>query len=584
MIRWISTFLLVPVLAVGAEKAAPAKPAAHPKPVAAEKKEADKPQEEPAVPHKDPTVEDMIPAAVAALPEPGLDGFQGGLKMAVTAIDEETQAHVVQGLDHLHGGWEFEATRHFAAAAKRDPKCLLAHWGLVIAMIAPNPETTAQRDAAMERLLTLVDEGAGNELERGYAFGVIQYFKEGPASAADAFRKLSEKFPNDVQAKMFAALFGRGGYDEFDKPTDDQERSEKLLEGLLARYPDSTVLLNALLTIRAEAPDLTSSLPLARKLCELAPDYPPYFQLLGHYEWRTGNHTKAVAAFARASALYEAWMTANKITALDCPGWVVAECYRVVALASKGDFDTALAAATSLAAKKVPVERTASSGGRMLLWEAKTLPARLLMSRAEKGDAAKALASLPPAADFKIYADRSLARWYLDGLRLDLEGLRLLDEGKIKEAADVAELLSNHGEAFAKVQQVSHLSGERSMWARSFRALELLASELRGRIAMAGPKSGQGSAYNWFRAAADRQARATMMLPPAILTPMVARVGACQLAFGKPADAVESYEDAVKAFPGDLASLKGLAAAAEKADLPDKAADARKKIEALAAP
>ncbi|BCU77458.1 hypothetical protein llg_21730 [Luteolibacter sp. LG18] len=559
MIRWIPTFLLMPVLATAAGEPAPAKPG-------------------------NPEVAAMIPAAVAAIAEPGLHEFQGGLKMAVTAADQETQAHVVEGLDHLHGGWEFEAARHFAAAAKRDPNCLLAHWGMAVALIAPNPETISQRDAAVERMLTLVDAGVGNELERGYAYGLIQYFKEGPAGAADAFRKLSERFPNDLQAKMFAALFGRGGYDEFDKPTEDQERSEKILSTLLDRYPDSTVLLNALLTIRAEGPDLEASLPLARKLCELAPNYPPYFQLLGHYEWRTGNHAKAAAAFARASTLFEEWMKNAKVTALDCPAWVAAESYRAVALASKGDFDTALAAATALAGKKVPVERAASPGGRMLLWEAKTLPARLLMSRGAKGDAAKALASLPKAEEIATYKDRSLARWYVDGLRIDLDGLRQIDEGKLGEAAKVSEAFSHHGETFAQIQKVSQVSGERSFWNRSFRAMEVLASELRGRQAQAGPKAGQGSAYNWFRAAADRQSRATMLLPPAVLTPMALRVGDFQMATGKPADAVESYREALKAFPNDMACLKGLVAACEKAGLAEEATKVRGQIEALSAP
>ena len=42
-------------------------------------------------------------------------------------------------------------------------------------------------------------------------------------------------------------------------------------------------------------------------------------------------------------------------------------------------------------------------------------------------------------------------------------------------------------------------------WNRAFRALEVLASDLRGRLAMAGPKDRRGTAYNWFASAADRQ-------------------------------------------------------------------------------
>lgn len=525
-------------------------------------------------------VDATIPLQVANALAPAVTEFPGGLKLAVSTRNEEAQAHVVLGLDHLHGGWEFEAARHFAAALKADPDCLLAQWGMVMTMLTPTPENGTTRNAAMDRLLDLVDKEAGSELERGYAYGMIQYFKEGPAAAAEAFRKLSEKFPNDTQAAIFSALFSRGGYDEFGDPTPDQERSDKILADLLEKSPDNTLLLYALLTIRAEAPDLSPWVESARKLCQLSPSYPPYFHLLGHYEWRTGHHAEAVDAFAKASSLYAAWMKTNSVTAMDCPGWVMAEEYRAVALASQGNFDAALSAAKALAATPVPMERAASQGGRMVLWEGKTLPARLLMRRAQKGDAAKALAALPAAPEIAAYREKSLANYYVDGLRFYLDASRLVDEGNLGQATVVSAVMAKHGERMATLQNASGVGGERSAWVRGFRALEVLASELRGRIALAGPKTGYGSAYNWFRSAVDRQTRASMLLPPAVLTPMNVRLGEYHLATDKPADAVEAYRSALKEFPNDKIVLKGLVAACKRAGLKDEAAEAAKQLAA----
>jgi len=605
MTRWIVTLLVVPTMAMGATEPAPAKgkpapaktepapskavpaaPKADPAPAKADanaKAEPAPEKDESAVETKVPPVSAMIPAAVAAVPEPAIRDFQGGLTMAITAFNPETQAHVVLGLNYLHGGWEFEAARHFAAAAKLEPDCLMAHWGMALALFAPNPETSGQRDAAVDRMLALVDAGKGNELERVYAYAMIKYFKDGPGAAADAFRKLNERYPNDIQAAMFNALFSRGGYNELGAATPDQERSEKIIEDLIKRFPDSTLLIHTYLKIHAEAPDLQSALPLARKLCQLAPGYAPYFQMLGHYEWRTGNHAQAVSAFSHACSLYETWMKASQVSVMDCPGWVASECYRCVALASKGDYETALAAATALAARKVPVERSASSGGRLLLWEAKTLPARLLMARGGKGDISKALASLPAVQEIANYEKTSLARWYVDGLRLDLDGLRLIEEQKYEEATNVSEALSHHGEGMERVQRAASVIGERSLLFRNFRALEVLASELRGRLAMAGPKATQMAADTWFRSAADRQRRATDELPPAVLTPMAVRQADYQLLVNKPGEAVESYHEALKAFPNDLGALKGLAKAADKAGMKEDAATTRKKIEELTA-
>ena len=79
--------------------------------------------------------------------------FPAGIRMAVSTTSEEAQAHVNQGSTTSTGGWEFEASRHFAAAMREDPECLLAHWGMVMALLNPSPETGPARNAATDRLL-----------------------------------------------------------------------------------------------------------------------------------------------------------------------------------------------------------------------------------------------------------------------------------------------------------------------------------------------------------------------------------------------------------------------------------------------
>lgn len=530
-----------------------------------------------------PNVEAAIPDPVKALGEPEMVDFPHGIKMAVTAATASAQAHVNQGLNQLHGGWEFEASRHFAAAMREDPECLLAHWGMVMSLLSPSPETGPARNAASERLLHLVDQGNGSDLERAYAYGLIKYIEAGPGAAASAFSKVAKKYPNDSQSAIFAALFGRGGYDELGSPTPDQETAEKNLEAMVAADPESPLPLNALLTIRAESPDLTASLELARKLAAISPDYPPYSHLLGHYEWRCGNHGRAAAAFARSTSLYDRWMKQDKVTLSDCPERVRSECYRIVAVLSKGDFDTAYQDSRKLAATELDPKRLASPGSRMLLWDAKTLPARILLQRGKVGNATEALHSLPEPKEIKDTHAASLAYWWMDGLRFSLEAQRLINNNDLDGARDVVAALTLHGESMAKTQTASNVLGERSSWGRAFRALEVLASSLRGQITMAGPKDRIGTAYNWFASATDRQRPAVMMVPPLILSPMAIHLGEYYLATGNPKDAVESYEKALVAFPNDMNALIGLKKASEKAKLPDKAKAAEKLIQELKA-
>jgi len=502
-----------------------------------------------------PTVEDCIPKAVSKLPPPSVFPFHKGLVTAVSAATYDAQVHTLQGLNHLHGGWDFEARRHFAVAMESDPRCLMAHWGMVMSMLAPSPETDSCRLATTERLLQLVSDGEGTDLERGFAFALVKYIENGPDGAEAAFAKISDKFPGDVQSDIYAALFGRGGYDAMGDITPDQASAEQRLIELVERSPNEAVPLHALLLIRAEAPDLRPSLEMARKLCQLVPNYAPYFHLLGHYEWRCGEHTRAASAFGNAATLFSTWMAENEVSPSDCPERTRAECYRVVALASKGDFDNALASANKIATTTLDPGRPSAAGTRQLLWEARTLPARILMYRGAEGDPANALSSLPSPNEDEEFRKSSLSHWWVDGLRIVLEAQRLLDIGELEKASEVIGAVSYHGQAMAEQQNAASAIGEFTEWRRSFIAFEVLSAELRGLQALAGPLEGRGSAFNWFRAAADRQRPATMLNPPPILTPMAMRLGDYFIESGMPAKAIDAYEEALDKYPNNEETL-----------------------------
>jgi tetratricopeptide (TPR) repeat protein len=467
----------------------------------------------------------------------------------------------------LHAGWDFEARRHFAVAMKSDPRCLMAHWGMVMSMFTQSAETDSYRMAATKRLMKLVSDGEGTDLERGFAYALIKYMEEGPDGAEKAFRKIADKFPKDIQSEVFAALFGRGGYNQLGDITPAQEEAEARLAKLVEKLPNNSVPIHALLLVRAEAPDLSAYLPLAYKLCELVPNYPPYVHLLGHYEWRCGEYAKATETFGRASKLYFTWMKENEVTREDCPEWVRAVCYRSAALASQENFDAALFSARQIA--KVPANptRPSSPGTRIILWDAQTIPARILMRRGEPGDAAKALASLPAPEENELYRKHSLFYWWVDGLRFALEGRRLVEAGSLQEASKAALALSQHGQAMAKKRSAAAAIGEYPEWRRALFTLEILTADLQGRIALAGPPEGRGSAFNWFRAAADRQHPATLLNPPLLLSPIATQLGDYFMAIDKPKKAIGAYQEALSMFPNEpktLGQIKKATAIAEQ--------------------
>ncbi|MBK1828356.1 tetratricopeptide repeat protein [Haloferula rosea] len=525
----------------------------------------------------------VVSELVAKLPDPLPPAVPKGVSMAITASSEAAQNSVRYGMLCLHAGWDFEAYRHFAAAIGEDPQCLMAHWGVGLALLHGSEHLASEREAALTRMLELIDQGVGTELEKRYVFGLVKLLRDGPADAASAFAKAAEEFPNDPQIGLLKALLGRGGFDVTGEATPDQERAESDMRELIKRFPDLSYLRYALLAMRAEAPSLEDDLEMARALCREVPGFPPYFHLLGHYEWRCGNHPAAGEAFGRAADLYGEWMKSTDLTALHCAPWTKAECYRAVALASKGEYESALAAAMAVAAIEVPIDQVNTSGGRMLMWEARTLPARILMRRDQKGDMKKALETLPDLEALRGVGAKSLVLWSYQSHTSVATSRLLLEEGKLEDARLVSDDVTRVGSNFVKTREIAVGMGERSEWLRSFKGFETMASELRGLITMANPKGDRGGAFNWFRAAADRQTRMTLMMPPSVLLPMEARLGEFYTEQGKTDEAIEILLKGLDERPNDWELVVRLRDIFQKSGMDDGVREMEEKLKSLKA-
>ncbi|MGE9269046.1 MAG: hypothetical protein ACQKBY_13215, partial [Verrucomicrobiales bacterium] len=236
----------------------------------------------------------VIAPVLRDLPEPELRAGLPGPPMAVSSASEKAQAHVRAGVAMLHSAWDFEAYRHFAAAAQEDPECLLAYWGIVMSLSGSANEFRAELPAALDRMLDLLEAEKGTKLEQGYAYAVAKLKAEGPLAAAKVYEVLAEDFPNERLARLWAAFLKRDGYDEVGKPRLNQEKAVAEIRDLLLKHPEDHPLTAFWLLNQAEMPFSyealsTEGLPLARRLARLHPDFPPYLHLAGHYEWRCGN-------------------------------------------------------------------------------------------------------------------------------------------------------------------------------------------------------------------------------------------------------------------------------------------------------
>ena len=164
--------------------------------------------------------------------------------------------------------------------------------------------------------------------------------------------------------------------------------------------------------------------------------------------------------------------------------------------------------------------------------------------------------TLPTPNAGEAYRKNSLSHWWTDGLRIALQAHRMINVGDVKNATDTINALSFHGESMAKQQSLASAKGEYAEWRRALMNLEMLTANLRGHLAIAGPPESQGSAFNWFRAAADRQRTSTLMYHPFILNPMVNDLGDYFISVKQPEKALKAYQEAIAKFPNEPSTLE----------------------------
>lgn len=544
------------------------------------------------------TIDQVIHPVVAALPAPEFYDPIVSIPMAISSRNNLAQRHVLQGMAYIQAAWDFEAYRHFCAAVQADPDCLMAYWGIGLALAAPNNQFAHERMVAVERMLNLMDAtvmAGGREIplatpmEQKYALALATLFSLRTGEAVKAFRDLSESFPNNLQAKCLAIYLQRDGYDEFGAANFGQELAVEQMEKVVEKNKNNVGVLSFWAMLHAEAPEATTKLreqilPVVRKIARKAPNFPPYQQLLGHFEWRCGNHHLAEVALSRATTLYAAHMKKHKLSFHECDGWIRCQLYLATAMHSRGKFNEAMKIALQLAKVEVDDKRLSSSGANLVIWEARTLPARLYLARGWKGDFEQAISTLPGKNDPQLFKDRTLSIFYLEALRQYLECRRSLQDGDRDTAHKFRVALSETVQRMMGLQNNATRSSSISEYVRAVTALEVYTAEARGLVALAGDRTERMIARDWFKTAAEKQQRPSLLMPPVVVSPMEARLADFFSQTGVLPRAAETYQAALRRRPNDLAALQGYQQALLQLGRKQAAADIAKTIAAVRKP
>jgi tetratricopeptide (TPR) repeat protein len=248
--------------------------------------------------------------------EPLYEGL-GDYSRRITTENVKAQRYFDQGLALLHGFNHRGAIRSFQEAARLDPQCAMAHWGVALAAgphinyaVVPPP----MAELAWKEL-TLAKQYASNasEVERaliealGKRYAYPQPEDRGPLDQAyaDAMREVWKKFPNDVDVgALFAeAMMDLRPWNQWTvegQPNPGTEEIITTLDSVLKLNPRHPFANHLYIHAVEASPHPERADAAADRLRELQPGLAHNVHMPSHIDIRRGRWHEAIAQNAKA--------------------------------------------------------------------------------------------------------------------------------------------------------------------------------------------------------------------------------------------------------------------------------------------
>lgn len=168
-----------------------------------------------------------------------LVGGTGDVHFPCTCASAEVQQYIDQGVGQLHGFWYYEAERSFRQAARLDPDCAIAYWGMAMANVNNAERAKGFIAKAVER------QEKSTRREQLFIKALEAFHKADPKGDGDkdrrqalikAYENILHEFPDDIEAKAFLCL---QIYDNRSKgvPISSYFAVNALLQEVLAKNP-----------------------------------------------------------------------------------------------------------------------------------------------------------------------------------------------------------------------------------------------------------------------------------------------------------------------------------------------------------
>jgi len=489
----------------------------------------------------------------------------GTLHHPVRTRSPLAQRYFDQGLKLCYAFNHDEAIRAFREAARLDPSCAMAHWGIAYAL-GPNvnlpvdPDRERQAFEEIGKARTLAAKGEARD--RAYVEALAHRYSGDPAADlhaldlayADAMRALSKRYPADLDAQvLFAeALLDTRPWDWWTHegtPQPGTLEAIAALERVLAKNPAHIGANHLYIHAIEESPEPSKAVPCANRLAGLAPGAGHLVHMPSHILILVGRYHDASSLNERAIAIDKAYIQAERPQGMYPVMYYVHNMHMAwAAMSLEGRSADALRMARTVASHVSPEAVRAMPP--MEFW----VPVPYY-AMARFGKWSEILGEAAPPADLR----------YSSGMWHYARGLALAATGKPGEAAAERDSVA----AIAAATPPDAIVGLNP----AAPLLRLAARVLDGAIAV---RSGHyGDAVERFTAAVAEQDSLHYDEPPPWYFPVRQSLGAALLLDGKPKQAEAAFRADLTRYPANGWSLFGLSKALEAQGRKTEAARAK---------
>jgi len=476
---------------------------------------------------------------------------QLGTVSFATSCNPAADALFKRGLGWLHSFEYSEAARTFSLAADADRSCGIAHWGIAMSYYHPlwAPPSTTELEKGRSALVAARLTGARSPREHAWISALESFYrgsdrldhKTRALAYSAAMKALHSAHPGDHEAAIFYALsLVAAGTMDKDPAFAMENEAGAILNRVLASEPDHPGVSHYLIHSFDYPPLAAHALPAARRYAGIAPASPHAQHMPSHIFIRLGLWDEAIAsnaaseaaarAFAKAQGLPDS--SSERLHAMDYLA------YSYLQTGQDAEAEHVLADLKAIGRADGP--------GFTIAYAATAIPARLALERRRWNEAAalelpESVRGLAPLAELKwAEAHVRFARAVgaarsgnVAAARAEAAALQLIEQGLVIPAGSY--------------DWRTQVSIERQI-------AEAWLAFAEGRAE---------DAERLMRAAAELDdATEKHPVTPGAILPAREQLGELLLELGRPGDALDEYEAALKRAPGRLAGLYGAAHAA----------------------